>query len=185
MKTASIFLITGGLLLYGCGQDAASKEAEARVTASIQQTLGTTNTTYVNEVHTWYQSDVPNLIKLHPKTESIYQTHAAILQEVAINEPKLVKRPIVTADQAQGISAKYKQLVDESAARVQELSALATSKTTMSEAEQLKYVSDLADKQTHHLALVRYYTKRTDAAITQREQKQKHSKYMRETWGLE
>jgi hypothetical protein len=185
MKSIYLFALSSLFLVSSCGQDAASKETEARVVASIQQTLGTTNTSYVNEVHTWYQSDVPNLIKLNPKTESIYQTHAAILQEVASNEPKLLKRPIVTPDEAQGISAKYKQLVDESAARVQELSALATSKITMSEADQLKYVSDLADKQTHHLALVRYYTKRTDAAITQREQKQKHSKYMRETWGLE
>ncbi len=183
MKTASLFLFTGVLLLYGCGQDAASKEAEARVTASIQQTLGTTNTSYVNEVHTWYQSDVPNLIKLHPKTESIYQTHAAILQEVASNEPQLLKHPVVTPEQAQGISAKYKQLVDESAARVQELSALATSKTTMSESEQLKYVSDLADKQTRHLALVQYYTKRTASILARKQQDETNKRLTRDMWG--
>ena len=193
MKTTALILLVS-LALSSCGEDAASKklaaDTEARVTASIQQLLvnagdkaGTTS--YVQVVHNWYQSDVPNLIKFHPKTETIYQTHAAILQEVAANQPKLVKRPVLTPTQAESIKAKYQKLIDESAGRVQELSALAASETTMSEAEQLKYVSDLADKQTHHLALVQYYTKRTDASITQREQKLKHNKYMRETWGLE
>ncbi|QIL78246.1 MULTISPECIES: hypothetical protein [Hymenobacter] len=183
MKATYLIALSGLLLFPSCGQDAASKEAEARVVASIQQTLGTTNASYVNEVHTWYKSDVPNLIKLHPKTETIYQTHAAILQEVAANEPKLVKHSILTPEQAQGISAKYQQLVDESAARVQELSALATSKTTMSEAEQLKFVSDLADKQTHHLALVRYYTKKTANTLALKEQEQKGRQYRLETFG--
>ena len=69
MKTTAFFLFVS-LLLSSCGQDAASKEAEARVSASIQQLLGTSNPTYINVVHNWYQSDVPNLIKLNPKTES-------------------------------------------------------------------------------------------------------------------
>jgi DNA-binding ferritin-like protein len=183
MKAPYLIALFSLLLLPSCGQDAASKEAEARVVASIQQTLGTTNTSYVNQVHTWYQSDVPNLIKLHPKTETIYQTHAAILQEVATQEPKLTANKILTPEQAEGIRAKYKQLSEESAARVQELSALATSTTTMSEADQLKYVSDLADKQTRHLALVRYYTKRTGNTIAQKERQATTKRLMMQEFG--
>ncbi|WP_022821552.1 hypothetical protein [Hymenobacter norwichensis] len=192
MKTTALFLLAS-LALSSCGEDAASKklaaDTEARVTASIQQLLvqagdkaGTTS--YVQVVHNWYQSDVPNLIKLNPKTESIYQTHATILQEVASNEPKLVQHPVVTPAQAEGIRAKYKQLVDESAARVQELSALATSETTMSEAEQLKYVSDLADKQTHHLALVRYYSKKTASTLARKQQDATNKRLIRNMWGV-
>ncbi|MDF7815105.1 hypothetical protein [Hymenobacter sp. YC55] len=191
MKTTALFLLAG-LLLSSCGEDAASKklasDTEARVTASIQQMLtqagdkaGTTS--YINVVHNWYQSKVPNLVKLNPKTATIYETHAAILQEVAANEPKLVKHALVTPEQAEGIRTGYKKLVDESAARVQELSALATSETTMSEAEQLKYVSDLAEKQTHHLALVKYYTRRTANTLTLKEQKQKGEQYRLENFG--
>jgi DNA-binding ferritin-like protein len=193
MKTTAFILLVS-LALSSCGEDAASKklaaDTEARVTASIQQLLvqagdkaGTAS--YVQVVHNWYQSDVPNLIKLHPKTETIYETHAAVLQEVATNQPQLLQHAVVTPAQADGIKSKYKQLVDESSARVQELSALATSETTMSEAEQLKYVSDLADKQTHHLSLVRYYSKRTAAAIDQKERKLKQQKINREMWGHE
>ncbi|WP_324680840.1 hypothetical protein [Hymenobacter sp. GOD-10R] len=188
MKTTSLFLLVS-LLLGSCGEDAASKklasDTEARVTASVKQLLGTTNTNYLTTVHNWYQSDVPNLIKLNPKTESIYQAHAEILQEAKTQEPKLTSNNIVTVEQAQGVRSMYKKLVDESAANVQELSALATSKTSMSEAEQLKYVSDLAEKETHQLALVKYYGKRTAAAIAQKEQKLKHQKYNREVWGHE
>ncbi|GAB2452508.1 hypothetical protein GCM10011375_39540 [Hymenobacter qilianensis] len=183
MKATYLIALSSLLLFPSCGQDAASKEAEARVVASIQQTLGTTNTSYVKEVHTWYQSDVPNLIKLNPKTETIYQTHAAILQEVATQEPKLTANKILTPEQAEGIRAKYKQLSEESAARVQELSALATSKTTMSEADQLKYVSELADKQTRHLALVRYYTKRTANTIAQKERQATTKRLMMQEFG--
>jgi hypothetical protein len=191
MKTTALFLLAS-LALASCGEDAASKKlaaaTEARVTASIQQLLvqagdkaGTT--AYVQVVHNWYQSEVPNLIKLHPKTETIYETHAAILQEVAANEPKLVKHAMVTPAQAEGIHDGYQKLVKESEGRVQELSALATSETSMSEAEQLKYVSDLADKQTHHLALVKYYTKRTANILALKEQQQKGRAYRLKTWG--
>ncbi|UOQ69574.1 hypothetical protein [Hymenobacter volaticus] len=191
MKTTAMLLLAS-LALASCGEDAASKklaaDTEARVTASIQQLLtqagdkaGTTS--YINVVHNWYQSEVPNLVKLNPKTATIYQTHAAILQEVAANEPQLVKHAIVTPEQAEGIRSGYKKLVDESAARVQELSALATSKTTMSEAEQLKYVSDLAEKQTHHLALVKYYTKRTANTLARKQQDETNKRLMRNMWG--
>ena len=185
MKTPYLLALSGLLLLTSCGQDAASRDAEARVVAAIQQTLGTGHAPFVNELHTWYQSDVPNTIKLNPKTESIYRTHAEILQEAATQEPKLIDHPMASVEQGQGIRAGYKKLVDESAANVQELTNLATSGTSMSEAEQLKYVSDLADKETHQLALVKYYGKRTAAALAQKQQRQQHHKYMRETWGLE
>ncbi|WP_324680145.1 hypothetical protein [Hymenobacter sp. GOD-10R] len=185
MKTTSLFLLASLLLATSCGQDAASKEAEARVTASIQQLLGSGNPTYINVLHTWYQSDVPNLIKLNPKTESIYRTHAEILQEASTQEPKLVQHKIVTNAQAQGIRSMYKKLVDESAANVQELSALATSKTSMSEAEQLKYVSDLADKEQHQLALVKYYGKKTAYTIAQKEQQATNKRLMMQMWGHE
>lgn len=189
---ATALLLLASLALVSCGEDAASKklaaDTEARVTASIQQMLvqagdkaGTT--AYINVVHNWYQSDVPNLVKLNPKTESIYQTHAAILQEVAANEPQLVKHTILTPAQAQGIRDGYQKLVKESEGRVQELSALASSETTMSEAEQLKYVSDLADKQTHHLALVKYFTKRTANTLALKEQEKKGREYRLKTWG--
>jgi len=186
MKPAYLFVLSGLLLLSSCGQDAASKEAEARVTASIKQLLvQAKDSSYVQVVHTWYKSDVPNTIKLNPKAEIIYRTHAEILEEVATQEPKLVAHPMVLVDQAQGIRTGYKKLVDESTANVQELSNLATSGTSMSEAEQLKYVSDLADKETHQLALIKYYGKRTATALAQKQQKEQHHKYMRETWGLE
>ncbi|SMB80951.1 hypothetical protein SAMN00120144_3619 [Hymenobacter roseosalivarius DSM 11622] len=185
MKAPTLFLLASLLLATSCGQDAASKEAEARVVASIQQTLGNTNTSYVNVVHSWYQSDVPNLIKLHPKTESIYQTHAAILQEVATNEPKLVKHALVTADQAKGIHSMYQKLVDESAANVQELSALATSKTSMSEAEQLNYVNTLAAKQTHQLDLIRYYGKKTAGTLAKKEREETTKRLMMQEFGHE
>ncbi|QNP54430.1 hypothetical protein H9L05_21900 (plasmid) [Hymenobacter qilianensis] len=66
---------------------------------------------------------------------------------------------------------------------MQELSALATSKTTMSEADQLKYVSELADKQTRHLALVRYYTKRTANTIAQKERQATTKRLMMQEFG--
>ncbi|MBO3272953.1 hypothetical protein [Hymenobacter defluvii] len=185
MKTPYSFLLSGLLLLSSCGQDAASKEAEARVTASIKQLLvQTSDSSYVQVVHTWYKSDVPNTIKLNPRTESIYRTHAEILQEVATQEPKLVAHPMASVDQAQGIRTGYKKLVDESTANVQELSNLAAG-TSMSEAEQLKYVSDLADKETHQLALVKYYGKRTAAALAQKEQTATNKRLMRNMWGHE
>lgn len=191
MKPTALLLLAS-LLFSSCGEDAASKklasDTEARVTASIQQQLtqagdkaGTTS--YINVVHNWYQSEVPNLVKLHPKTATIYETHAAILQEIAANEPKLIKHAVVTPEQAEGIRSGYKKLVDESAARVKELSTLATSETTMSEAEQLKYVSDLAEKQTHHLALVKYYTKRTANSLARKQQDETNKRLMRNMWG--
>jgi hypothetical protein len=138
----------------------------------------------VNEVHTWYKSDVPNTVKLHPKAEAIYRDHAAILQEEATQAPKLTANKILTPDQAEGIRAKYKQLSEESAANVQELSVLANG-TTMSEAEQLIYVSNLAAKQAHQLALVRYYTKKTAATIAQKEQEETTKHLMMQEFGHE
>ncbi|QNE42230.1 hypothetical protein F1C16_21630 (plasmid) [Hymenobacter sp. NBH84] len=185
MKTPYFFMLSSLLLLSSCGQDAASKEAEARVITTIQQTLGTGHTTFVNELHTWYQSDVPNTVKLNPKTESIYRDHAAILQEVATQEPKLTANPILTPAQAAGIRDKYKQLSQESAANVQELSVLAGGTTSMSEAEQLTYVSNLAAKQAHQLALVRYYTKKMAATLLQKERQATTKRLMMQEFGHE
>ncbi|MBC6992502.1 hypothetical protein [Hymenobacter sp. BT491] len=185
MKPTYLVVLSGLLLFSSCGQDAASKEAEARVIASIQQTLGNTNTSFVNVVHTWYQSDLPNTVKLNPKTESIYRDHAAILQEVATQEPRLTANPILTPEQAEGIRTKYKQLADESAANVQELSVLAGGTTSMTETEQLTYVSNLASKQAHQLALVRYYTKKTAATIAQKEQEATTKRLMMQEFGHE
>ena len=185
MKTPYSFLLSGLLLLASCGQDAASKETEARVTASIRQLLvQPQDTAYVQVVHTWYKSDVPNTIKLNPKAETIYRTHAEILQEVAAQEPKLVANPVATPEQAQGIRKGYKKLVDESTTNVQELSSLAAG-TSMSEAEQLKYVSDLADKQTHQLSLIKYFGRRTAATLAQKEQQATNKRLMRAMWGHE
>ncbi|GAB3307680.1 hypothetical protein [Hymenobacter tenuis] len=179
-------------LFTNCGPDAASQkladDAEARVAAAVQRIMAqvpdkAATTNYLSVVHSWYQSEVPNTIKLNPKTERIYQAHAEILQEVAANEPKLIEQPAVTVNQAQGIRSGYKKLVDESTANVGELSALANGKTTMSEADQLHYVSELADKQTKQLALVKYFTKRTAAGLAQLQQQETNKKLMRSTWG--
>ncbi|GGF27193.1 hypothetical protein [Hymenobacter cavernae] len=192
MKTTSLFLLAS-LLFASCGQDAASKklasDQEAHVTASIKQIykLGGEKATasFGPLLHEWYQSEVPNTIKLNPRVANIYETHAAILQEVAANGPKLTKAEVISVEQAQGIRSQYKSLVNQSTSNVQELSNLATSGTSMSEAEQLKYVSDLEEKEKHQLALVQYYSRRTAAAIAQKEQKLKHQKYNREMWGHE
>lgn len=181
----AIIWFAAATLLQACGDDAATKKIEATVTAAITQKLGNGHDTYVQQVHTWYQSDVPNLIKLSPKTEAIYKSHADILQEVATHEPRLVQLKGVTPAQAGAVHIGYQKLVGESASRVEELSALAQNGTSMSEAEQLQYVSDLADKQTHHLALVRYYTQRMEKAIARMAQQENDRKYRQQMFGLE
>jgi hypothetical protein len=191
---ASTLLLLAGLATLGtsCGQDAASKkladETEARVVASIKQVLvqAPGQADALGLVHTWYQSsEVPNIIKLDPNAAKVYESHAAILQEVATRQPKLASDPALTPLQGQGVRKMYQKLTDESTGNVAQLTNLASSKTTMSEAEQRKFVADLADKQNHQLQLVQYYGKRTQAAIDQKAQQEKHHKYMRETWGLE
>ena len=193
MKTRTLFLLTGlATLATGCGQDTASKkladDTEARVVASIKQVLiqNPNQGDALGPVHTWYQSnEVPNIIKLDPNAAKVYEDHAALLQEVATTQPKLTAQPILTADQAQSIRGKYQKLVDESTGNVSQLTNLASSKTTMSEAEQRKFVADLAGKEDHQLQLVQYYGKRTQAAIDQKVQQEKHHEYNRKVWGIE
>jgi hypothetical protein len=183
-----------GLATLGtsCGQDAASKkladEAEARVVASIKQVLvqAPAQAGALDPVHTWYQSsEVPNIIKLDPGAEAVYKAHASILQEVAANETKLASDPILTPTQGQGIRSGYQKLIDESAANVAQLTNLASSKTTMSEAEQRTFVGELAKKQNHQLELVKYFTRRTAAVIDRETRSEKQHKYNREVLGIE
>jgi hypothetical protein len=191
---ASTLLLLAGLATLGtsCGQDAASKkladEAEARVVASIKQVLvqAPAQAGALDPVHTWYQSsEVPNIIKLDPGAEAVYKAHASILQEVAANETKLASDPILTPTQGQGIRSGYQKLVDESAANVAQLTNLASSKTTMSEAEQRTFVGELAKKQNHQLELVKYFTRRTAAVIDRETRSEKQHKYNREVLGIE
>lgn len=184
MKTTALFLFVS-LLLSSCGQDAASKEAEARVSASIQQLLGTSNPTYINVVHNWYQSDVPNLIKLNPKTESVFQAHAAMLQEQAKQLPTLSKHPMVQPAEARDIAEVYERAILRSNERVTELTQLMQAKTSMSEAEQLKYVSDLADGQRQALDRLQLYAERKTVTLARRVQKEKTRKYNQRMWGHE
>ena len=193
MKARTFFLLAGlATLATSCGQDAASKkladETEAQVVASIKQVLvqAPAQADALGPVHTWYQSsEVPNIIKLDPGAAAVYRDHAAILQEVATNQSKLASDPILTPAQGQGIRSGYQKLVDESTGNVAQLTNLASSKTTMSEAEQRKFVADLAGKENHQLQLVQYYGKRTQAAIDQKVQQEKHHEYNRKVWGIE
>lgn len=193
MKASTLLLLTClATLGTSCGQDAASKkladETEARVVASIKQVLiqNPAQGDALGPVHTWYQSsEVPNIIKLDPGAAAVYRDHAAILQEVATTQPKLLNQPILTTDQTQSIRGKYQKLVDESTGNVAQLTNLASSKTTMSEAEQRQFVTGLATKENHQLQLVQYYGKRTQAAIDQKVQQEKHHEYNRKVWGIE
>lgn len=191
MKLNALLLFAGlATLATSCGQDAASKkladEAEARVVASIKQVLvqAPAQEGALNPVHTWYQSEVPNIIKLDPNAAAVYRDHAAILQEVATNQTKLATDPILTPAQGQGVRTMYQKLVDESTANVQQLTLLASDKTTMSEAEQRQFVAGVADKEKKQLELVRYYTKRTAFGIDQETRKKNQKKINREVWGM-
>lgn len=192
MKATTFFLFAGlATLAAGCGQDAASKkladETEARVVASIKQVLvqSPAQADALGPVHTWYQSsEVPNIIKLDPSAAKVYEDHAAILQEVSANEQKLASDPILTPAQGQGIRSGYQKLVDESAANVAQLTNLASSKTTMSEAEQRTFVGGLATKENHQLELVKYFTRRSAAVIDQETRKKNQKKINREVWGI-
>lgn len=192
MKAIVLFLLAGvTTLATSCGQDAASKklaaDTEARVVASIRQVLvqGPNQVDYTSQVHAWYQSEVPNIIKLDPNAAAVYQDHATILKEVATHQTKLASDPILTPEQGQGVRATYQKLVDESLANVGQLNNLASSKTTMSEAEQRQFVAGLATKENHQLQLAQYFSKRTQRSITELVQEEKHHKYNREVWGLE
>jgi hypothetical protein len=77
----------------------------------------------------------------------------------------------------------YQKLVDESTANVQQLTLMATGKTTMSEAEQRQFVAGVADKEKKELELVRYFTKRTAFGIDQETRKKNQKKFDREVWG--
>ena len=191
MKLNALLLLAGlATLATSCGQDAASKkladEAEARVVASIKQVLvqAPAQEGALNPVHTWYQSEVPNIIKLDPNAAAVYRDHAAILQEVATNQTKLATDPILTPAQGQGVRTMYQKLVDESTANVQQLTLMASDKTTMSEAEQRQFVAGVADKEKKQLELVRYYTKRTAFGIDQETRKKNQKKINREVWGM-
>jgi hypothetical protein len=153
--------------------------------ARIQQLLvQTSDQGTVAHAHTWYQSEVPNIIKLDPNAAKVYEDHAAILQEVATNQSKLSNDPILTPAQAQGIRSGYQKLVDESAASVAQLTNLANSKTTLSEAEQRTFVGGLAAKENRQLALVKYFTRRSAAVIDQETRKKNQKKINREVWGM-
>ena len=191
MKLNALLLLAGlATLATSCGQDAASKkladEAEARVVASIKQVLvqAPAQEGALNPVHTWYQSEVPNIIKLDPNAAAVYRDHAAILQEVATNQTKLATDPILTPAQGQGVRTMYQKLIDESTANVQQLTLMASDKTTMSEAEQRQFVAGVADKEKKQLELVRYYTKRTAFGIDQETRKKNQKKINREVWGM-
>lgn len=193
MKASTLLLLAGlATLATSCGQDAASKkladEAEARVVASIKQVLvqAPAQGGALDPVHTWYQSsEVPNIIKLDPGAAKVYQDHAAILQEVATNQSKLASDPILTPAQGQGIRSGYQKLVDESTGNVAQLTNLASSKTTMSEAEQRTFVGELAKKEDHQLELVKYFTRRSAAIIDRETRSEKQHKYNREVLGIE
>lgn len=190
MKTLSLLAVIGlAALDTNCGQDAASKkladDAEARVVASIKQILVQTPSQgdALAPVHTWYQSEVPNIIKLDPGAAAVYQDHATILKEVATNQPKLANDSILTPAQSQGVRVTYQKLVDESTANVAQLTNLASSKTTMSEAEQRQFVAGLATKEKHRLELTQYFSKRTAAIIDQRSRAKKDRDYNLKVWG--
>ena len=192
MKACNLFLLAGlATLATSCGQDAASKkladDTEARVVASIKQVLvqGPAQGDFTSQVHTWYQSEVPNIIKLDPSAAAVYENHATILKEVATNETKLASDPILTPEQGQGVRATYQKLVDESTTNVQQLTNLARSKTTMSEAEQRQFVAGLATKENHQLQLVQYFSKRTAATIDQKTRQKKSREYNQKVWGHE
>jgi len=191
MKVSTLFLLAGlATLATSCGQDAASKkladETEARVVASIKQVLVQVpaQAGVLDPVHTWYQSsEVPNIIKLDPNAAKVYESHAAILQEVAANENKLASNPIITPEQGQGVRTTYQKLVDESAANVQQMTLMASTKTTMSEAEQRQFVAGVADKEKKELELVRYFTKRTNFIIDSKNREKKSAEYNMKMWG--
>lgn len=190
MKATALFLLAGlATLATSCGPDAASKkladDTEARVVASIKQVLVQSpgQGDYTSQVHTWYQSEVPNLIKLDPGAAAVYQDHAAILKEVATNQPKFANDPILSPEQGRGVRGTYQKLVDESTANVQQLTNLASNKTTMSEAEQRQLVASLATKENHQLQLVQYFSKRTAATIDLKTRQKKSQDYDLKTYG--
>lgn len=192
MKANTLFLLAGLVTLAtSCGQDAASKkladDTEARVVASIKQVLVQSpgQGDYTSQVHTWYQSEVPSVVKLDPNAAAVYENHATILKEVATNEPKLAGDPSLSPDQGKGVRATYQKLVDESTANVQQLTNLASSKTTMSEAEQRQFVAGLATKENHQLQLVQYFGKRAAATIDLRTRQKKSREYNQKLWGHE
>jgi hypothetical protein len=189
MKTTALLLLIGwAALASSCGQDAASKkmaaDTQAQVVASIKQILVTSrDTSSLGPVRTWYQSEVPNIIKLDPGAAAVYRDHATLLQQVATDEPQLTSAPILTAEQSHAIRRTYQKLVDESTANVTQLTSLANSKTTMSEAEQRKFVADLATKEKHQLELTQYFSKRTFFTVNQATQKKKSDEYNLKTYG--
>jgi len=191
MNARTLFLLAGlATLATSCGQDAASKkladETEARVVASIKQVLVQTpaQAGALDPVHAWYQSsEVPNIIKLDPGAAKVYLDHASILQEVAANESKLASDPILTPEQGQGVRTGYQKLVDGSSDNVTQLTNLASTKTTMSEAEQRAFVSALATKENHQLELVKYFTRRTTNAIDLTTRQKKSDEANIKMWG--
>lgn len=191
MNKITFSLLSLVALLPAC-QDAAvtkqTQEIETRVVASITRALADSvdqpATTYVvTTLHTWYQSKVPNTIKLNPKTEGIYTTHAAILKEAARQSARFAQHPGLSPERKTSIAAGYQKLVDASTANITELTNLATSGSSMSEAEQLQYVSTLADKETRQLALVKYYGQRTSSQLARVEQARRDEELKHKAWG--
>jgi len=191
MKASTLLLLAGlATFATSCGQDAASKkmadEAQARVVASIKQILvNTRDTSSLGSVRTWYASEVPNIIKLDPNAAKVYENHATLLKQVAADQLKFSSDPILTPEQGQSILRTYQKLVDESAANVSQLTNLASSKTTMSEAEQRQFVAGLAGKEQHQLELTQYFSKRTAATIEQKTQQKKGRENFQKVWGHE
>lgn len=191
MKQITLSILSLAALLPAC-QDAAvtrqTKETETRVVASITRDLTDSvaqpATTYVvSTLHTWYQSKVPNTIKLNPKTEGIYTTHAAILKEATRQTARFAQHPTLSPERKTSIAAAYQKLVDASTANITELTNLATSGSSMSEAEQLQYVSTLADKEAHQLSLVKYYGRRTSSQLARDEQARVDEELKHKAWG--
>ena len=191
MRKLTWFVLPLTGFLSACQEAATRKqttEMETRVVASVTRSLADSvaqpATTYlVTQLHTWYQSAVPNTVKLNPKTEGIYATHAAILKEAATQSARFAKYPALSSAQKGRIAADYQNLVATSTANLRELTSLATSGTTMSEAEQLEYVAKLAERETHQLALVTYYGRRTSSQLARVEQAHRDQKITHKTWG--
>ena len=108
-----------------------------------------------------------------------------MLQEQAKQLPTLSKHPMVQPAEARDIAEVYERAILRSNERVTELTQLMQAKTSMSEAEQLKYVSDLADGQRQALDRLQLYAERKTVTLARRVQKEKTRKYNQRMWGHE
>ena len=191
MRKITWFMLPLAGFLSACQEAAIRKqttETETRVVASVTRSLADSveqpATTYVvTALHTWYQSKVANTLKLNPQTESIYTTHAAILWEAATQSAHFARDSTLRPAQKKRIAADYQNLVAASTANVTKLTNLATAGTMMREAEQLAYVERLAAQETHQLALVIYYGRRTRSQLARVAQARRDEEITHRTWG--